>query len=256
MRLSSQLATNWRGIVYFLSLEGDSVLLVCRCALEKDPARRPDAALMLHHPWVRQHVAQRRRGVFAKPEPPRSMLCAEERRRLQRGTVVDRTGMRRNTGPRGSAPASSPKRGAKSLLDKEVMLREAEEEELLLHGEGGADGVHRGDIDAHRHPGEGRSSSGSSDRDRGESRGGDRGDAPASAPPKPRVWKPAAEAREEAEADSSARAASGAPGEQGTRFDMTSQVADWGPSHWDIAKDSPSRYGLSRVGNSPQQSVF
>lgn len=81
---------------------------MCRCALEKDPTRRPDAELMLHHPWVLHHLAMRRRGVVCEPTPLRSLLCAEERRLLQSGTVVDQTGMRpqprdewngRRTGP-------------------------------------------------------------------------------------------------------------------------------------------------------------
>ena len=81
---------------------------MCRCALEKDPTRRPDAELMLHHPWVLHNLAMRRRGVVCEPTPLRSLLCAEERRLLQSGTVVDQTGMRpqprddwggRRTGP-------------------------------------------------------------------------------------------------------------------------------------------------------------
>lgn len=231
-----------------------------RCALEKDPARRPDAALMLHHPWVRQHIAQRRRGVFAKPEPPRSLLCAEERRRLQRGTVVDRTGMRRNTGPRGSAPPSSPKRGAKSLLDREVMLREAEEDELLQRGEGGDDGVWRGDVDAHKHPQQGRASTdlGSRDRDRGEARRSGRSSSADGGPPddgKPQVWKPAAQAWEEAGMEEPVRAASGAPGEQGTRLSIGRQLADWGRSQWDMDRERGSDH-LQRIGNSRHQSVY
>lgn len=220
---------------------------------------------MLHHPWVRQHVAQRRRGVFAKPEPPRSLLCAEERRRLQRGTVVDRTGMRRNTGPRGSTPPSSPKRGAKSLLDKEVQLREAEEEELLMRGEGGDEGVHRGDIDAHKHSGgRSRSPGRGGDRDRGEGRRGsrgrsDRGDGGGHAEEsKPTVWRPAAEARKEAD-DVEPYAAvrgSGAPGEQGMRLSMGRQLKDWGQSQWNLHGDQVSRPGLQHMGDARHQSVY
>jgi hypothetical protein len=49
---------------------------------------------MLHHPWVLHNLAMRRRGVVCEPTPLRSLLCAEERRLLQSGTVVDQTGMR------------------------------------------------------------------------------------------------------------------------------------------------------------------
>lgn len=70
------------------------LLSLYRCALEKDPSRRPDAELMLHHPWVLHNLALRRRGVVCEPTPLRSLLCAEERRLLQSGTVVDQTGMR------------------------------------------------------------------------------------------------------------------------------------------------------------------
>lgn len=218
---------------------------------------------MLHHPWVRQHVAQRRRGVFAKPEPPRSLLCAEERRRLQRGTVVDRTGMRRNTGPRGSAPPNSPKRGAKSLLDKEVMLREAEEEELLQRGEGGEGGFRRGDVDAHKHMREGpsgggpsRGPSGSNDRDRGEGRGSGSAGSRQSEDTKPQVWKPAAQAWKEADAEEPVRAVSGAPGEQGTRLNIARQMADWGRTQWELGREQVGHNGLQHMGDSRHQSVY
>eukprot|EP00892_Ulva_mutabilis_P009585 jgi/Ulvmu1/699/UM010_0071.1 len=223
-----------------------------RCALEKDPARRPDAALMLHHPWVRQHVAQRRRGVFAKPEPPRSLLCAEERRRLQRGTVVDRTGMRRNTGPRGSTPPSSPKRGAKSLLDKEVQLREAEEEELLIRGEGGEDGVQRGDVNAHKWSGGRARSEGGGDRDRGEGRGAASRRSDSSS--KPQVWKAASEAWKDA--DEEAPAMSRAPGEQGTRLSIGRQLGDWSRTQWEPARECGGQQQLQHMGNARHQSVY
>jgi hypothetical protein len=96
---------------------------MCRCALEKDPARRPDAELMLHHPWVLHHLAMKRRGVKCEPTPLRSLLCAEERRLLQSGTVVDQTGMRPQ--PREEWGACSSGHG-KSSQQTDVLHRESQ----------------------------------------------------------------------------------------------------------------------------------
>lgn len=122
---------------------------MCRCALEKDPARRPDAELMLHHPWVLHNLAMRRRGVVCEPTPLRSLLCAEERRLLQSGTVVDQTGMRpqqrddwggRRTGP--AAPAEQSEvvhRESQALRDgveaerRNVQQEEANEANAQAH---------------------------------------------------------------------------------------------------------------------------
>ena len=92
---------------------------------------------MLHHPWVLHNLAMRRRGVVCEPTPLRSLLCAEERRLLQSGTVVDQTGMRPQPrddwGGRRTGPAEPAQQAEVVRRDSQALRDGVEAERRKLH---------------------------------------------------------------------------------------------------------------------------
>ena len=65
-----------------------------RCTLDKDPANRPTAQELLHHPWIRKFVAQAAQQGPPDPRPRPALLCKAELRRTARVPTHDSSGMR------------------------------------------------------------------------------------------------------------------------------------------------------------------